>query len=419
MTTDVVLTNCGIFRGPAAASGPGRGTETGQGTVPGLALRISGGYITQVGPAADVLGAAGDATVVDLAGDTLLPGLVNMHVHLGLALPGQLQAAARGATEADLVLSMAASARATLRAGVTTVRLVGENRGLDFALRRAIEAGSVDGPRILTAGAALCCTGGHGWNSDALEADGPEGFRRATRLQLREGADLIKICISGGIAGEHEHIDTPQLTDEELAAVIDTAHDWGRKVTAHAGPTGSIRRAVALGLDCVEHGYEMTRDLTEEMARRGVWYVPTIVVSRCKEFFEANGVPAWMQERALAAGPTHWQSLRNAIEAGVRIAMGTDMPPHAGYDGTSATVRELEFMVEAGMSSRDALGAATGSGIEWLGLDGELGSIEVGKRADLVVTRGDPASDISALRNLHVVMKDGQVVRDDQARFAA
>jgi imidazolonepropionase-like amidohydrolase len=299
------------------------------------------------------------------------------------------------------------------------VRLVGESRYTDFALRRAIDAGLLDGPRIFTAGHALCCTGGHGWDADALEADGPDGFRRATREQLRAGADLIKVCISGGIAGEHERIDTPQLSDAELAAVIDTAHDWGRKVAAHAGPAGATRRAVELGVDCVEHGYQLTGELTDEMARRGTWYVPTIVVSRCKDYYEANGVVGWLQERALAAGPRHWESLQNALRSGVRIAFGTDMPPHADYDGTSATVRELEFMVEAGMSDLAALQSATTGPAEWLGASGRLGVLAVGAPADLVAVGGDPSQDISALRSLHLVMKGGRVHRDEHGRFAS
>jgi imidazolonepropionase-like amidohydrolase len=410
MPRDLVLVNCLLFDG------------TGEAAVPDRAVRVGAdGSIVAVGSSDDVLDDArtADPLVVDMAGDCVLPGLVNMHVHLGLGLPGDLQAAVHGASAAELVLLMAGNARGALRAGVTTVRLVGESRYADFALRRAIDAGAVDGPRIFTAGHALCCSGGHGWDADGLEADGADGFRRATREQLRAGADLIKVCISGGIAGEHESIDTPQLTDDEMAAVIETAHDWGRKVTAHAGPAPVIERALALGLDCVEHGYELTEALTQDMAARGTWYVPTIVVSRCEEFFVANGVPSWMIDRALSAGPRHWESLQHALRSAVPIAMGSDMPPHAAFDGTTATVRELEFMVEAGMSSAAALLSATVRPIEWLGASDRLGTIEVGKRADLVSVRGNPAADISELRNLHLVVKDGRVHRDDTARLRA
>ncbi|TCO45267.1 metal-dependent hydrolase family protein [Actinocrispum wychmicini] len=402
---DIVLVDCTVFDGAASVTDQG--------------VWISAdGTIRAVGHVDDVLTEARGARFVDLAGDYVLPGLVNMHVHLGLGLPGDLADSVHRSNLAELVLLMADSARRTLRSGVTTVRLVGESRYADFALRKAINAGAVDGPRIFTAGHALCCTGGHGWDADALEADGADGFRRATRQQIRAGADLIKVCISGGIAGEHERIDTPQLGDDEMAAVIGVAHDWDRKVTAHAGPSEAIRRAIELGLDCVEHGYELTPEVTRLMAERDVWYVPTIVVSRCKEFFEANRVPTWMIDRALAAGPRHWESLQNAIRDGVPMALGSDMPPHAPFDGTTATVRELEFMVEAGMPTLAALRAATSRPAEWLGAQDRIGAVEAGKQADLIVLRADPTRDISALRTLHLVMKGGAVYRDDNGLTA-
>jgi len=357
---------------------------------------------------------ADDAPVIDLAGRVLSPGLINMHVHLGLALPGTAGAEIASKGDPDMLLVMADSARRTLHAGVTTARLVGESRYLDFALRRGIDAGIVAGPRLYTAGHALCCTGGHGWESDALEGDGADDLRRLTRLQIRHGADLIKVCISGGIAGEHEQIDTPQLTDDEMAAVIQTAHDWGRKVTAHVGPSETLRRAIELGLDCVEHGYELTREVTDLMSERGVWYVPTITVSRCEEFFDAQGVPVWMKERALGAGPRHWESLENAIASGVRIAMGTDMPPAADFDGTTATVREMEFMVQAGMTPLEVMRSATSYAAELLGADG-LGVVEVGARADFIVTDADPTADVAALRGIDWVMQGGRLQRDDRA----
>ncbi|UFU03183.1 amidohydrolase family protein [Ruania suaedae] len=397
-----VLTGARLWDGTSPA------TLTGQTIVIG-----ADGRIESVGPDATAP-APGEDTVVDLGGAVVIPGLVNMHVHLGLGLPGPMQDALHGADDAQLVLLMAGNARQVLHAGVTTVRLVGETRYADMSLRTAINHRAVDGPRIFTAGHALCCTGGHGHDSDGMEADGADGFTRATRAQLRAGADLIKVCISGGIAGEHESIDTPQLTDEEMAAVLRTAHDWGRKVTAHAGPAPVITRAVELGLDCVEHGYELTPELCALMAERGVSYVPTITVSRCEEFFRANQVPQWMMERALAAGPRHWESLQHAIAAGVEIIMGSDMPPQAAFEGTTATVREIEFMVEAGMSPHAAMVASTSAGAAWLGQAGQFGGLVPGAWADLLVLDDDPLTDISALRSMHAVVQSGRPVRDDR-----
>lgn len=408
-TTGYVLAGCRLWDGTAAT------------TADDQAVWVApDGRVRAVGDAQHVLddARADRVPVHDLGGAVVVPGLVNMHVHLSLALPGPMEAAIQGANLAELVLHMAGNGRGALHAGVTSARLVGESRFADMALRKAIRNGFVDGPRIWTAGHALCCTGGHGHGADAQEADGADGFRRATREQLRAGADLIKVCISGGIAGEHEAIDTPQLTDDEMTAVIETAHDWGRKVTAHAGPAPVVERAVALGLDCVEHGYELTAELSATMAARGVSYVPTITVSRCEDFFRANGIPEWMIERALGAGPRHWESLQHAIAAGVEILMGSDMPPHADYDETSATVREMEFMADAGMSPRDVMVSATSAAARWLGAADEIGALAPGAFADLLVLDADPLADVAALRTLHTVVQGGRVVRDDRTLLA-
>src|SRR5579864_8195083 len=189
-------------------------------------------------------------------------------------------------TEAALALRMAQNAREALHAGVTTVRLTGERKHADFALKASIARGETRGPRIFTAGMACIATGGHGHTrAGTIEADGPDEFRKVVRMQLRAGADLIKIAISGGIAGEHEAIRDAQLSREEMRAVMETAHGSGKKVTAHAGPPGAIRDAIECGLDCVEHGYFLTEEVIHLMVEQGVWLVPTIAVSRCEEFY--------------------------------------------------------------------------------------------------------------------------------------
>lgn len=412
MGREAVLVNCAVV--DATAPEP-RSDQ---------AVWVRGGRIETVGPVDDVLAdarngtARGEAEVLDLGGAHLIPGLINMHVHFGLKLPGGQTAMLADETDAALALRMAANARAALLAGVTTVRLVAEKNHVDFGLRAAIERGEVDGPRIFTAGMAICSTGGHGRGSGAVEADGPAEVRKATRDQIKVGADLVKIMASGGISGEFEGASGLQLEVDELEAAIGVAHAWGRKVTAHAGPAQVVRAGVEAGLDCVEHGYGLDAEVAELMASHGVWYVPTLTVTRCKDFFERIKAPAWMMDRALSQGDRHLESYRHALDAGVQIALGTDMLPAEPYDDTTATVRELEHMVEGGMTSFEALAAGTVRPAEWLGMQAELGTVEAGKHADLVALPGNPAADITALREIGFVMRSGTVYRDQLSRRA-
>ncbi|QOC92075.1 amidohydrolase family protein [Micromonospora craniellae] len=389
--------------------------------VPDAAVWVRGDRIAAVGPYAQVAAqaqAAGAVREVDLDGAYLTPGLVNMHTHLSLSLPGTGGDDVKTMGPHDLAYYMADGARRTLHCGVTTVRCVAEKDHADFALRRAIAAGRVQGPRILTAGRALVCTGGHGHeSSDTLECDGPVGFRRGVRSQIKAGADLIKVMISGGIAGEHERINTPQLFTDELAAVLETAHAWGRKVTAHAGPAEIIGAAVELGLDCVEHGYQLTPQVVTRMAERGTALVPTLLVTRCKEFFDELGVPEWMQCRSLGAGPRHLESFAMAVDAGVEVLLGSDMPPFWHFEGTNATVRELECMSERIGPAR-ALHAGTRGPVRWLGVEEDRGTVEVGKLADLIAMDEDPLTATSAFRGVRWVMKGGRIARDDRTEAA-
>jgi imidazolonepropionase-like amidohydrolase len=389
--------------------------------VPDAAVLVQGERIVDVGPAADVRArAATPVREIDLGGAWVMPGLLNMHTHFSLSLPGPGGGEVEAMGPAALTLYMADGARRTLNSGVTTVRCVAEKQHVEFAIRAAIDRGRAVGPRIFTAGQALVCTGGHGHTgTDTLECDGADEFRRGARAQIGAGADLIKVMISGGIAGEHEQIDTPQLTRDEIAAVIDTAHAWGRKVTAHAGPAPIIEQAVRLGLDCVEHGYQLTQPVAELMAAHGTALVPTLIVTRCGDFFDKLGVPPWMQRRSLDAGPRHVQSYRTALAAGVEVLLGSDMPPFQETDGTTATVRELEHMAAFGLAAVDALRAATVAPARWLGADHEIGTVETGKYADLIAMDADPTQDVSALRSLRWVMKGGAVVRDDRIGLAA
>jgi imidazolonepropionase-like amidohydrolase len=405
--TGVVLVDAHVVDVVAGTSAPG-------------AVWVRDGAVAAVGSRDEVLAAAGDTPVESLDGAYLAPGLINMHTHFSLALPGERGRYVTDLDDAGIALYMADGARRALLAGITTVRCVAERGHVDIALRHAIRRGEALGPDIFTAGQGLVCTGGHGHGSGStIECDGPDRFARGVRTQIKAGADLIKVMISGGIAGEHEGIATPQLTDAEMDAVISTAHAWGRKVTAHAGPAEVIERAVRLGLDCVEHGYELTPEVTALMAESGTALVPTLVVTRCGEFFDELGVPRWMQERALGAGERHVRSYRMALEAGVEVLVGSDMPPFWFFEGTTAVVREMEHMSAFGLGPVATLRAGTIGPARWLGVGDRTGSIEAGKQADLVAMDRDPLLDTAHLRGIRWVMKHGEVVRDDRRAVAA
>jgi imidazolonepropionase-like amidohydrolase len=407
--SETFLHNCAVFDGVSDRP------------VPDSAVLVRGDRIAEIGPVDHVRAHAGaDHRAIDLGGAVVMAGLLNMHTHFSLSLPGPGGAEVARMTPHELTLYMASGARRTLNSGVTTVRCVAEKDHAEIAIRAAIDAGHAVGPRIFTAGRALVCTGGHGHEgTDTLECDGADGFRRGARSQISAGADLIKVMISGGIAGEHEAIDTPQLTGEEIAAVIETAHAWGRRVTAHAGPAPIIEQAVRLGLDCVEHGYQLTEEVAKLMAERGTSLVPTLIVTRCGDFFDSLGVPQWMQSRSLNAGPRHIESYQLALAAGVEMMLGSDMPPFWPTEGTTATVRELEHMAENGLDPVAALRAATIVPARWLGAGDDIGTVEPGKFADLIALADDPTESVSALRSLHWVMKGGAVVRDDRIGLSA
>ncbi len=377
---------------------------------------IDGDRFSAVGPASTTPVPDG-ASVIRADGMWLAPGLMNMHVHFGLVLPGQAGAELANETEAELALRMAAAARASLRAGVTTVRLTGERGHVDLALKRAIDRGEVQGPRIFSAGEAVQVTGGHGSSVGEIANDGPYEFRKAVRREIRAGASWIKIAISGGIATQGGDISAAYMTPDELLAVTETAHRLGVKVTAHSGSPAATRDAVAAGIDCIEHGYFLTAEVLRLMKEAGTWFVPTILVSQpaTRPFFERIGSPPWYLARVEAVGKRHWDALRTAIDEGVRIALGTDQLPHEPNDGTIATVREAEYYVDAGMTPLQALQSATIAPATMLGVGEELGTIAPGKLADLVAVEADPTQDISALRTIRLVVKGGEVVRNDRA----
>lgn len=385
--------------------------------VTNAAVIIEGDRIVTIGPAASTPIPPG-AEVLRAAGKWVVPGLMNMHTHYGLVLPGRQGAELANESEAGLALRMAANARTSLLTGVTTTRSTGESKGADYALRRAIERGEAVGPRIFTAGETLNVTGGHGWGNGDEGLDSPDAFRRAVRRRGFDGAEWIKIAISGGISDTHGDIAASHMTKDEVAAVTEMAHRHGMKVTAHSGSPGATLEAIDAGLDCVEHGYYLTDEVLRRMVEKNVWLVPTIVVAQptVMEFFRKIGSPDWYLARVASVGESHFKMLQNAIKHKVRIALGTDQFPYEPNDSTTATIREAQYYVEAGMTPLQALRSATIEAATMLGSQDRLGSVEPGKLADLVITDADPSRDIRALRGIKLVMKGGVVYRNDLAR---
>jgi imidazolonepropionase-like amidohydrolase len=354
----------------------------------------------------------GEVRQLDLGGRWLMPGLMDMHVHLALALPGPTRLLAKLETDMELFVRAYRNALDALEAGVTFVRSVGGPRGVDFEIKRAVNSGKLRGPRIVSSGQAVIITGGHGSGSEGcIEADGADGFRAATRSQLKEGADHIKLCITGGIAGEHEQIRDSQATYAEMDAACDAAHNAGKRITAHAGSPTEISQGIEAGLDCIEHGYFLDNPTIELMVARGTYLVPTLSVSRCPEYMRERDCPEWMIEKSLRAGDDHMQAYQDALAAGVKIAMGTDMLPTDAYLGTLAVYREIEWMVEGGMRPEQALVASTFTAAELCDVEDRLGSVTAGKLADLIAMPLSPLDDIRNLRGIDVVLKDGEVIR--------
>lgn len=382
--------------------------------IPDAVVLIEGDRITAIGAAGEVSIPA-EAEIIDVGDTWLIPGLMNMHVHLGLVLPGKLEAELANETEGELTLRMALAAREALQAGVTTIRVPGDQRHGDLALKKAITRGQADGPRIFSAGESVAITGGHGSKRGQTFNDGPYELVKAARREISAGASWVKILISGGIATNGGGIAEALMTPEEINAVVDAAHRFGAKVAAHSGSPQATSVAVDAGVDSIEHGYFLDRPVLKKMAKAGTWFVPTIVVSQpaTAPFFEKIGSPQWYLDRRNSVGKVHWQALQMAIEEGVNIALGTDQLPAEPNDGTSSTVREAQYYVEAGMTPLQALRAGTIESARMLGAEAEIGSLEPGKYADIVVLAEDPIKDIKALRDIRLVMKGGQIYRNE------
>ena len=350
-----------------------------------------------------------DGTVLDLGGRTLLPGLINCHVHLCLAGDADPSRTLADESYAATVVNAVVRAQRTVEAGVTTVRDLGGREYAEIAVRDGVRVGRIPGPRILCAGRAVCITGGHGWRMLGRQADGPDDLRRAVREQLRAGADVIKLIATGGVMTPGVDPRAAQLTLEELRAGVDEAHRARRRAAAHAMADEGIAWCLDAGIDTIEHGVFLTEALATRMATQGTALVATLIAPHAiVEGGPAAGIPEFAVTKSVALRERHLESFRLALRAGVTIAAGTDagtpLNPHGSI------VPELALMVAAGMAPLQAVRAATSVAAQVLGIAAETGSIAPGLAADLIAVEGDPATDIKALDAIRLVVADGRTV---------
>jgi imidazolonepropionase-like amidohydrolase len=362
-----------------------------------------------------------DARSVDLRNRTLLPGLIDTHVHFSFSPETKLWSAAVDTPE-DVALSAFSNAKKTLEAGFTTVRDVGSDGYSIHALRDAVNKGTVVGPRIFLSGTSLSIVGGHGdmsgLNRKTTEALYPYDYTGACTgavecaLRVREaakyGADLIKITSTGGIMSQQARGLGQHLTDEELTAIVTTAHSLGLKVAAHAHGGAGVAASVRAGVDSIEHGTYLDEDTAKLMAKHGTWLVPTLgLLDSRKESDASPAVQAKMAEARRVAG----RNIRLAVQYKVNIAFGTD----AGVSPHGQNARQFRHMVEQGpMTPMTALRSATVEAATLLDQSANLGTIEVGKFADMVAVEGDPYRDISVMEHVSTVIKDGRVIVHDR-----
>ena len=366
------------------------------------------------------------ATVIDLSSYTVLPGFVDAHVHLAQRTigDGDWQHSDLTMSPGELPLLGAAHAQQTLEAGFTTVRVVGSSHFGDIALRDAINAGWLPGPRIVGAGISFGIRGGHcdgtaGYWPGALHheggiedgvADGEDAVRAAVRYVVKYGADVIKICATGGVLSPTDSAGAPQYSEAEMRVIVETARMLDRKVAAHAHGTVGIKAAVRAGVASIEHGSILDDEAVRLMREHGTYLVPTLLAGFTVESLARAGkLPPAIAAKAFAIAPRMQQSFRLALAGGVKIALGTD----AGVMRHGSNAREFALMVRYGMTPMQAIVAGTASGATLLDRAADVGAVTAGRFADIVAVQGDPLQNVAVLENVDFVMKGGKVFKQD------
>ena len=361
--------------------------------------------------------------LLDLRGKTLMPGLMDMHVHFGQEYQSKSKRPVKVERETSAILA-AKHALVTLKAGFTTVRQVGDSGFVAISLRDLINSGYIKGPRIFTSGRSIATTGGHadqtnGKNIESYEyptaedgvINGPYDAYTAVRQRYKDGADGIKLTVTGGVLSVAKSGDNPQFTIEEIDAVVSAAKDYGMWVAVHAHGSEGMKRAVIAGVDSVEHGTYMTEEVMDLMIENNTYYVPTISAGEfvAEKSLIDNYFPDIVRPKAASVGPQIGGTFSIASKRGVKIAFGTDV----GVQPHGTNWKEFYYMVKYGMSEIKAIKAATINTAELLEIDSSLGSIEVGKIADLIAVNSSPLKDISTMQNVSFVMKEGEVIKND------
>ena len=370
-----------------------------------------------------------DAQVIDLGDATLSPGFMDGHTHLTLDFSGNYNE--RRLKEVDLNVSEQAIlatryARATVEAGFTTVRdlgsrFVGSKEFVDVALRNSINKGVIVGPRMLVATYGIGATGGHfdptsgfrdmlfGHEPDFSQgiADGPDAIRKAVRFEVKNGADVIKAAVSGGVLSLADEVDTPQLTPAEMAALVDESHRLRKKVAVHCHGDQAAKEAIEAGVDSIEHGSFMKPETLTLMKNKGTYLTPTLMATEWI-MSKIDNYPPALQAKAKAAAAARSDMFRNAVKMSIKVSFGTDAAvfPH----GQNA--KEFKLMVDLGMQPIDALKAATGNAADLFGIAQKTGTLEKGKLADVIAMPGDPTADITATERVSFVMKEGKIIRN-------
>ncbi|MDA9903020.1 amidohydrolase family protein [Gammaproteobacteria bacterium] len=361
-----------------------------------------------------------DDVLLDLRGRTLMPGLMDMHVHFGQEYQSKSERPVKVERETSAILA-SKHALKTLKAGFTTVRQVGDTGLIAISLRDLINSSQIQGPRIYTSGKSIATTGGHadptnGKNSDSYDyplaedgvINGPYDAYTAVRQRYKDGADGIKLTVTGGVLSVAKSGDNPQFTEEEVIAVVNAAKDYGMWVAVHAHGSEGMKRAVIAGVDSVEHGTFMTEEVMDLMISNGTYYVPTISAGEfvAEKAKIDNYFPEIVRPKAANVGPQIGNTFNKAFKKGVKIAFGTD----AGVQPHGTNWKEFVYMVKFGMSPIETIQSATINTARLLKIDSILGSIEVGKMADIIAIDGNPIDDINTMENVVFIMKEGKVI---------